>query len=86
MNIEKWIEENRQHTYVDDLEVYGEDCISIDTLEQLLKTHAIVPRNPTHNMAIKGSMEVRLYDSNSTVCRPIAVDAYKAMIKAAEND
>ena len=80
MNIEKWI--NDRKFYVNPTT----DAVDIDDLLELNKTHAIVPRNPTHNMAIKGSMEVRLYDSNSTVCRPIAVDAYKAMIKAAEND
>jgi len=68
MNIEKWIEEKGWETKT------GYNVILISELRELLKTHAIVPREPSENILEK------LLTMNSVKAR------YKAMIKASEEE
>ena len=44
MNIDKWIEDNKHN-----VNEYGDECfaVEVDKLRELLKTHAIVPLEPT---------------------------------------
>ncbi|MCG3884138.1 hypothetical protein I3271_05510 [Photobacterium leiognathi] len=76
MNVDKWIEENStevewpQEHFNYDLEV----AIRVSDLRELLKTHAIVPRDPSDDILEK------LLTMNSVKAR------YKAMIKAAEQE
>lgn len=75
MNIEKWIYENSF-----ELDDQGE-CIDVSDLRQLLKTHAIVPIEPSDKIINEGidSQLVRI----GTI-RTRTYLSYKAMVKASE--
>lgn len=88
MNIKKWIEENTKHTYDRGVRVWGEDFIDIEDLNDLLKTHAIVPREPSCAELYKMRMAVTQVLSMKPVSSygSVALQSHYAMIKAAEND
>ena len=77
-NFESWIEDNAF------LEDHGWDdlCVTVEAIYELLKTHAIVPREPTHK--ILESMESIVRDE----CKDHgwASQQYKLAIEGAEND
>lgn len=76
MNIEKWIKENTWRGH-----------LSEQALRELLKTHAIVPRNIEEreniNIVLAGLSELSI---NSFQTQVEVEKAYKAMIKAAESN
>ena len=72
MNMDKWIEENS--TAIEDRGTCSVSYfVNEDKFRELLKTHAIVPREPSWNMKIAGEKVPQFSD-----------DIYKAMIKASE--
>lgn len=75
MNIEKWIEENSELVQSIEEPFIEYRAIEVEDLRELLKTHAIVPREPSE----------RQIDAvfPSRVC---LIDIYKTMIKAAEEE
>ncbi|PSW53050.1 hypothetical protein [Photobacterium leiognathi] len=75
MDIEKWIVENSE--LVDNC-FSGERLIHPDLLRELLKTHAIVPREPTKEIIYAG------WNSQTYKLSEVAT-AYKSMINTAEN-
>ena len=84
MNIENWIEENSQQVewHLEWFNFDLEDAITVTELHELLKTHAIVPREPSYK--ILDSMESIVRDE----CKDhgCAKQQYQLAIKAAEND
>jgi len=78
MDMNKWIKEI---SYKD---LTGIPAISADDITELLKTHALVPREPTEFMLSKAyddHMMHMCYSQSS--CFAIAGGIYKAMIEAA---
>lgn len=72
MNIENWIEDNSFE--FDDQGA----CIDVSDLRELLKTHAIVPREPNQK-----TQEVIIINRSSN---KHSVDFYGEIIKAAEEE
>lgn len=83
-NLEKWIAENE----IEDRDSWGDlnsddTFIMVKKLEELLKTHAIVPREPSNNVIYQGCSKLtKAYPSVNSEMRK----AYKAMITTAEKD
>lgn len=82
-NLEKWINENQTNAR-NYFGIEQEDkVISVSKLRELLKTHAIVPREPSNNVIYQGCSKLtKAYPSVNSEMRK----AYKAMITTAEKD
>ncbi|WP_341496397.1 hypothetical protein WAX88_16230 [Photobacterium damselae subsp. damselae] len=82
-NLETWIAENE----IEDRDSWGDlnsddTFIMVSKLEELLKTHAIVPREPSEEMITAGSSPLF-----SIPLKRIGIPSiYKAMIAEAEKD
>lgn len=81
-NLEKWINENQTNAR-NYFGIEQEDkVISVSKLRELLKTHAIVPREPSKEMITAGSSPLF-----SIPLKRIGIPSiYKAMIAEAEKD
>lgn len=77
MNIEKWIEENTEWL-VDEEDI---QVVPVSELLELLKTHAIVPREPSLEMLANAGLLSSEYLEETE-----AELIYTDMIKAAENE
>ncbi|HIF9183800.1 TPA: hypothetical protein ACX6PV_000742 [Photobacterium damselae] len=76
-NLEKWIEEN---SYEQSYAYNAPKVVDVDDLRELLKTHAIVPREPSREMLTAGSSPLF-----SIPLKRIGITRiYKAMIAEAE--
>ncbi|MGB0943655.1 MAG: hypothetical protein ACPGUE_14690 [Marinomonas sp.] len=84
MNVEKWIEENTDWLVCceEDIQV-----VPVSELRELLKTHAIVPREPSNNQLNVMSCRLKaLHGENFPSPTTTAIHVYKAGIKVAENE
>jgi hypothetical protein len=74
MDIEKWINENQFDAYD---AVCSMDIICVEQLRELLKTHTLVPNEPTEKMLSEIHLDERFSDRAMQV-------RYKAMLSASK--
>lgn len=77
MDIDKFIEENK--VCADDLYMRAEQVILVDDLKELLKTHSIVPNEPTEAML---DVVRRDYDGPGYCF----TETYEAMLEASQEN